>query len=104
MRRPFFNFSLPSSAEMVVTLGSTGGDNSPHPANEKVEWSQRDHDHNPAHFDGGPTLPRGMRDIRDLAMITDAILRRGYSEARSQKFLGGNLLRVFRQITEKSSI
>lgn len=52
-------------------------------------------------FDGGPTLPRGMRDIRDTAMITDAMLRRGYSEARIRKFLGGNLLRVFRQITEK---
>lgn len=54
-------------------------------------------------FDGGPTPPRGMRDIRDLAMITDAMLRRGYSEARIRKFLGGNLLRVFRQITEKSA-
>ena len=52
-------------------------------------------------FDGGPPLPRGMRDVRDLAMITDAMLRRGYSEQRIQKFLGGNLLRVFRQITEK---
>ncbi len=52
-------------------------------------------------FDGGPTPPRGMRDIRDLAMITDAMLRRGYSEERIRKFLGGNLLRVFRQITEK---
>ena len=30
-------------------------------------------------FDGGPTLPRGMRDIRDLPMITDAMLRRGWS-------------------------
>ena len=36
-------------------------------------------------FDGGPTLPRGMRDIRDLAMITDAMLRRGYSEERIRK-------------------
>lgn len=53
-------------------------------------------------FDGGPTPPRGMRDIRDLAMITDAMLRRGYSGERIQKFLGGNLLRVFRQITEKT--
>ncbi|HLJ14919.1 MAG TPA: dipeptidase [Bryobacteraceae bacterium] len=52
-------------------------------------------------FDGGPTLPRGMRDIRDLPMITDAMLRRGYSEERIRKFLGGNLLRVFRQVTEK---
>jgi membrane dipeptidase len=52
-------------------------------------------------FDGGPTPPRGMRDIRDLAMITDAMLRRGYSEERIRKFLGGNLLRVFSQVTSK---
>jgi membrane dipeptidase len=54
-------------------------------------------------FDGGPTPPRGMRDIRDLAMITDAMLRRGYSEQRIRKFLGENLMRVFRQVTEKHS-
>jgi membrane dipeptidase len=52
-------------------------------------------------FDGGPALPLGMRDIRDLAMITDAMLRRGYSESRIRKFLGGNLFRVFRQVTAK---
>lgn len=52
-------------------------------------------------FDGGPTLPRGMRDIRDLPMVTEAMLRRGYSEERIRKFLGGNLLRVFRQVTGK---
>ncbi len=52
-------------------------------------------------FDGGPTLPKDMHDVSDLPMITDAMLRRGYSEERIRKFLGGNLLRVFRQITEK---
>jgi membrane dipeptidase len=52
-------------------------------------------------FDGGPPLPRGMRDVRDLPMITDAMLRRGYSEERIRKFLGGNLLRVFREVTER---
>jgi membrane dipeptidase len=52
-------------------------------------------------FDGGPTPPRGMHDVSDLPMITGAMLRRGYSEERIRKFLGGNLLRVFRQITEK---
>ena len=51
-------------------------------------------------FDGGPTPPRGMRDISDLPMLTDAMLRRGWSEQRIRKFLGGNLLRVFRRITE----
>lgn len=53
-------------------------------------------------FDGGPTPARGMRDIRDLAMITDAMLRRGYSPERIRKFLGGNLMRVFRQVTSSS--
>jgi membrane dipeptidase len=52
-------------------------------------------------FDGGPTLARGMRDVRDLPMITDAMLRRGYSEERIDKFWGGNLLRVFRQVTQR---
>jgi membrane dipeptidase len=54
-------------------------------------------------FDGGPTLPRGMRDIRDLPMLTDAMVKRGWSDARISKFLGGNLLRVVRQITEKNT-
>ena len=51
-------------------------------------------------FDGGPTLPRGMRDIRDLPLLTEAMLARGWSEQRIRKFMGGNLLRVVRQITE----
>jgi len=50
-------------------------------------------------FDGGPTLPKGFRDVRDLPLITEAMLKRGYSEARIKKFLGGNLLRVFREVT-----
>ncbi|HXJ38376.1 MAG TPA: dipeptidase [Bryobacteraceae bacterium] len=51
-------------------------------------------------FDGGPTLPRNFRDVRDLPMITEAMVKRGYSETRIRKFLGGNLLRVFAQVTE----
>lgn len=52
-------------------------------------------------FDGGPTLPRGMRDIRDLPLLTEAMLKRGWSEQRIRKFLGGNLLRVVRRVTEE---
>ena len=54
-------------------------------------------------FDGGPPLPRGMRDVRDLGMLTQSMMRRGWSEERARKFLGGNLMRVFRRVTEKSS-
>lgn len=50
-------------------------------------------------WDGGPTLPRGMKDIGDLPELTDSMLRRGWSETRIRKFLGENLLRVFRQVS-----
>lgn len=52
-------------------------------------------------FDGGPTPPRGMHDISDLPVLTEAMLHRGWSETRIRKFLGLNMLRVFREITEK---
>jgi len=51
-------------------------------------------------FDGGPTLPLPMRDISDTPLIIEAMRRRGYSEERIRKVMGGNLLRVFRQITK----
>ena len=51
-------------------------------------------------FDGGPTPPAGMEDIGDTALLTEGMLRRGWSEERIRKFLGGNLLRVFREVTE----
>jgi membrane dipeptidase len=52
-------------------------------------------------FDGGPDPPRGMRDIGDYGQITDAMLRKGYSEQRIRKVLGLNLLRLFRQVAER---
>ncbi len=51
-------------------------------------------------FDGGPTPPKGVRDVRDLPLLTEAMLKRGWSEERVRKFLGGNLLRVLRRVTE----
>jgi len=65
-----------------------------------IELVGEDHVALGSDFDGGPTPPRPMRDIGDLPMLTEAMLRRGYSEERIRKFLGGNLLRVFRQITQ----
>jgi membrane dipeptidase len=68
-----------------------------------IELVGEDHVALGSDFDGGPTPPRGMRDIADLPMLTEAMLRRGYSEERIRKFLGGNLLRVFRQITQSAA-
>jgi membrane dipeptidase len=66
-----------------------------------IQLAGEDHVSLGSDFDGGPTPPRGIRDIRDLPVLTEAMLARGWSEPRIRKFLGGNLLRVFRQITEK---
>jgi membrane dipeptidase len=52
-------------------------------------------------FDGGPPLPREMKDISDYPEMTKALLRLGYSEERIRKVLGLNWLRLIRQVTGK---
>jgi membrane dipeptidase len=50
-------------------------------------------------FDGvSGATPRGMDSAADLPKITQALLDRGYSADDIKKILGGNLLRVFRQV------
>ncbi len=44
-------------------------------------------------FDGA-NMPYGMDDVSHLPQITDALLKKGYSEDDIQKILGGNTLRV----------
>ena len=48
-------------------------------------------------FDGA-TMPLGMEDASKLPKITDALLKKGYSEADIEKILGGNILRVMEQV------
>lgn len=51
-------------------------------------------------FDGGPELPREIKDISDYPQMTIAMQRLGYSDHRIEKILGLNWLRVIRQVTE----
>jgi membrane dipeptidase len=48
-------------------------------------------------FDGA-TMPLGMEDASKLPKLTDALLKKGYSEADIAKILGGNILRVMEQV------
>jgi membrane dipeptidase len=48
-------------------------------------------------FDGA-TMPFGMEDVSKLPKITDALLKKGYSEQDVEKILGGNILRVMEQV------
>jgi len=47
-------------------------------------------------FDGAD-MPDGLEDCSQLPKITEALLRKGYSEENIQKILGGNILRVMEQ-------
>jgi len=48
-------------------------------------------------FDGA-TMPKGMEDASRVPRITEALLRKGYSEKDIEKILGGNTLRVMEQV------
>jgi membrane dipeptidase len=54
-------------------------------------------------FDGiNGQLPQGIDSPADLPKITAALMARGYSAEDCRKILGGNLLRVFREVEEVS--
>ena len=52
-------------------------------------------------FDGiSGQLPQGIDSAADLPKITEALMARGYSAEDCRKILGGNLLRVFREVEQ----
>jgi len=54
-------------------------------------------------FDGiSGQLPQGIDSAADLPKITEALMARGYSAEDCRKILGGNLLRVFREVEQVS--
>jgi membrane dipeptidase len=49
-------------------------------------------------FDGVTSLPEGIDSVTDLPRITQALLQRGYTREQIHKILGGNFLRVMREV------
>lgn len=49
-------------------------------------------------FDGITGPPNGLDDISRMPALTAALLKKGYSEADVKKILGGNFLRVMREV------
>lgn len=54
-------------------------------------------------FDGVDSIPRGMEDVSKLPNLVRELARRGYSTKDLEKILGGNLLRVMRQVEDVSA-
>jgi membrane dipeptidase len=51
-------------------------------------------------FDGVPGLPEGLSDCSMAPNITKEMVARGYSDTDIKKILGGNFMRVFRQVCD----
>jgi membrane dipeptidase len=49
-------------------------------------------------FDGVTSLPQEIDSVADLPKITEALVHRGYTREQIQKILGGNFLRVMREV------
>ncbi|MFQ6053264.1 MAG: dipeptidase [Candidatus Bathyarchaeia archaeon] len=49
-------------------------------------------------FDGIRSTPEGLEDVSRMPNITRELVKRGYSEGDIVKILGGNFLRVFREV------
>ena len=49
-------------------------------------------------WDGISTVPAGLEDVSKMPALTARLLQRGYSENDVKKILGGNFLRVMRQV------
>jgi membrane dipeptidase len=50
-------------------------------------------------FDGAPSTPEGVDSMLDMIKIAQALKDRGYSDDDIKKILGGNFLRVLRDVT-----
>ena len=50
-------------------------------------------------YDGvGPTTPTGLKDVSSYPNLIRVLLERGYADGQIEQILGGNLLRVWREV------
>jgi membrane dipeptidase len=52
-------------------------------------------------WDGIDKVPLGLEDVSKMPAVTAGLLKRGYSEQDIKKIMGGNFLRVMREVIGK---
>ena len=43
-------------------------------------------------------MPRGLEDVSKMPNLTQALFKRGYTEADTREIMGDNFLRVIREV------
>jgi membrane dipeptidase len=54
-------------------------------------------------FDGISSTPEGIDSAADLPKITEELMKRGYTATDIKKIMGGNIMRVFKQVEQMSA-
>jgi len=54
-------------------------------------------------FEGTPTFPQGLEDVSKFPQLTAELMARGYRGEDVEKILGGNILRVIRDVEKVSN-
>lgn len=49
-------------------------------------------------FDGIESMPQGINGVQDYPAITAALLQKGYTKKTVRKIMGGNFMRVFKEV------
>ncbi|WP_088553050.1 dipeptidase [Calderihabitans maritimus] len=52
-------------------------------------------------FDGIDNTPKGLEDVTKLSLVIEGLLRRGFHWSEVQNIMGGNVLRILRQVLPK---
>ena len=95
--------------QFAAKEGAESGESHPHLGNATVEDAAECIDHIVkvagiehvgigSDFDGTEIVPRGLEDVSKMPNLTEALLKRGYSEGDIKKIMGGNFLRVVREV------
>jgi membrane dipeptidase len=103
------NFTGAALDEFAAKENALAGFSHPRVGNATVEDAARcvdhivkvagiDHVGIGSDFDGISLVPHGLEDVSKMPNLTAALLKRGYSEQDIQKIMGGNFLRVIREV------
>jgi membrane dipeptidase len=83
-----------------VKVAATIGDVADH-IDHAVKIAGIDHVGIGSDFDGVSGPPNGLEDISKMPALVDVLVRRGYGKRDLKKILGGNFLRVIREVIGK---